>query len=106
MSQPTIDDMNIEIARFDGRLFYGKYPIDAYGGDTGNALPEMQYHSSWNWIMPVWMKFRDIGIDNIKNEEYQKWLDALRWYLFSAKVPKDLFERLYYAIVWHNKQKL
>ena len=50
---PTIEQMNEVIARFDGRKLYGRYTIDNYGGDTHMALPEMKYHTSWDWLKPV-----------------------------------------------------
>lgn len=61
-NEPTVKQMNWVIARFEGRLFYGKHPIDAYGGDTGNALPEMKYHTSWDWLMPVIEKISKVPL--------------------------------------------
>lgn len=44
---------NVLIAEFEGRMFYGKYLISCYGEATLNHYPEMKYHSSWDWLMPV-----------------------------------------------------
>lgn len=49
----SILEGNISIADFEQRKFYGKHTIDKYGGETHNALPEMKYHESWDWLMPV-----------------------------------------------------
>lgn len=47
-----INDSNVLLARFEKRMFFG-YPIDKFGGNTGNRLPDMYYHEDWNWLMPV-----------------------------------------------------
>lgn len=60
MTQEQIEQSNILIAAFEKRLFYGKHTIDKYGGNTANALPEMKYHSSWDWLMPVVEKISNI----------------------------------------------
>lgn len=52
MKENEIIEGNKLIAEFDKRLFYG-HTIDKFGVGTGNALPEMEYHSSWDWLMPV-----------------------------------------------------
>lgn len=49
----TSEQMNVIIARFEGRKFYNRFSIDDYGPATCNAYPEMKYHSDWNWLMPV-----------------------------------------------------
>lgn len=51
-NEPAIDIMNEAIASFEGRKFNG-YPIEKFGTNTYNALPEMKYHTSWDWLMPV-----------------------------------------------------
>lgn len=51
-------ESNKLIAEFENRFFYG-HPITSFGGDTGNALPEMKYHSSWDWLMPIGKKICD-----------------------------------------------
>ena len=65
-----------------------------------NTIP--RYDKFWDWIMPVWIKFRDLNIDS---KEYSDWLSSLSWYMYSANEPKALFERLVYAIKWYNEQK-
>ena len=64
--EPTIEQMNEAIALFEGRTFYG-HTIDKFGGNTANALPEMQYHSSWDWLMPVIEKISKIPLLNWDN---------------------------------------
>lgn len=52
-SNPTIEYMNVAIAKFEGRMFYG-VTIDKFGGNTANAFPEMKYHRDWKNIKTVW----------------------------------------------------
>lgn len=63
---------------------------------------EMKYQTSWEWIMPVWIKFRNLNLD--LEGEYGKWINSLQWYLFSSDEPKIFAERLAYAIKWYNSQ--
>lgn len=53
MNEQEIIEGNVLIARFEGRKWLNKYTIDFYGGDTGNQIPEMKYHKSWDWLMKV-----------------------------------------------------
>lgn len=48
----TTEMMSVSIARLEGRKFLG-YTIDEFGGEECPHLPEMKYHTSWAWIMPV-----------------------------------------------------
>lgn len=105
--KPTIEEMNEAIARFD-KIWERYKPIDpstmtnnlwcSYLSERG----ELKYHTSWGWIMRVWVKFRSIGLDD---PEYHDWCGALGWYLYCASTPTTFHERLYYAIKWYNEQK-
>ena len=61
MNQTEIIEGSRLIAEFEGRLFYGVHPISAYGGNTGNAFPDMRYHTSWDWLMPAVEKIENMG---------------------------------------------
>lgn len=65
-----------------------------------------QYHTSWDWIMPVWVKFRDLDFveDSESDHKHMDWINSLQWYLFSSDEPKRFAERLAYAIKWYNSQ--
>jgi hypothetical protein len=60
VSKVTVDEMNVAIARFEQRKFYGKFTIDSYGPKTCNAYPVMKYHNSWDWLMQVVEKIEAI----------------------------------------------
>lgn len=64
-------------------------------------VSELQYHSSWDWLMPAWVKFRNLW--DGKNEEHGKWLDSLGWYLYSSDEPMRFFERFVYCLKWYNE---
>lgn len=87
-------------------IFSGNRLIDAFmdkdapHSNCGRTWT-IQYERSWDVLMPVWIKFRNL---NIKGEEYDKWLDALGWYLYNSNEPGSFFERLVQAIKWLNSQ--
>lgn len=64
---------------------------------------DLNYYTSWDSIIPVWIKFRDLDLDF--HGEYGKWITSLQWYLFSSDEPKRFAERLAYAIKWYNHSK-
>ena len=59
------------------------------------------YHESFDWLMPVWIKFRGLSL---QNADYEQWVHSLSWYLYSSDTPFRLFDRLVYAIQWYNTQ--
>lgn len=66
---------------------------------------DLKYHTSWEWIMPVWIKFRKIEAPIELEKSFSEWLSSLGWYLYSSDEPIRFFERLVYAIKWYNEQK-
>ncbi len=99
--EQNILEGNKLIARFEGRKWLKKYTIDDYGGDTGNAYPEMKYNLSWDWLLPAisklyaiakrrWCDFGTIFgyFNGIKDEVFKNnikaafnhFVEAIRWY--------------------------
>lgn len=98
-------EKNIVLAKFENRLFYGKYPIDAYGPGTGNAYPEMKYHTSWDWLMPVWEKFRDMEFDTSEHIfRHRKYKDCIDKELSYGTIECAHLV-IYKAIQWYNESK-
>ena len=60
MTQEEIIKGNKLIAEFEHRKFFGNL-IDKFGEGTFNELPEMKYHTSWSWLMPVVEKIESKG---------------------------------------------
>lgn len=113
MSEPTIEQMNVAIARFEKRKFFGKYTIDDYGPHHGLKYPEMKYHSSWDWLMPCWKKAGKI-LYSIRRQlcgtKYQEAYRFTKSYLDACQKVEieKAHEAVYYAIQliqWYNQQK-
>jgi hypothetical protein len=103
MSTVTTDSMNVTLASFEGRKFYG-HTIDEFGGNTGNELPEMKYHTSWNWLMLVY--------HNVREKAFELKDDATAAQLFAKVMEQllygtiaDVHLHLYQFITWYNQQK-
>jgi len=106
MTQEEIIQGNKLVADFDGwkpwehdstKLWHPERNITSF-----ISVEDIQYHSSWDWIMPVWIKFRGLAL---KNGDYEQWVHSLSWYLYSSDSPFRLFDRLVYAIKWYNQNK-
>lgn len=83
-----------------GKNWYEVYEKDGRSVRTDDVEFDIVYHQSWDALMPVWMKFRDL---EIKNPEHAEWCYSLSWYLYSSNDPKRFWERLCYAIKWFNE---
>jgi hypothetical protein len=79
------------------------YPIEntQHYGWTTFLSEQLEFNVRWDWIMPVWMKFRDLDLES--NPEYEQWIHSLQWYLFSSDEPGRFCDRLVYAIKWYNE---
>jgi hypothetical protein len=99
--EENLDKMNEVIALFEGRTFYG-YTINKFGGNTGNALPEMKYHSSWDWLLPVWYKFIDLRFADVmhqlKHSELKSIIGLAILYGGIELAHKNIFE----GIQWYK----
>lgn len=65
----------------------------------------LRFDKSWDWIMPVWAKFRDLEMTHGNKGAHGRWIYSLQWYLFSSDDPKPFAERMHYAIKWYNSTK-
>lgn len=72
---------------------------------TGMRWTYLCYHDSFDWLMPVWMKFRDLQFEKENESKHGDWVISLQWYLFSSDSPARLADRLTYAIEWYNTTK-
>lgn len=98
--------MNVTISAFEGRKFYG-HTIDKFGGDTGNALPEMKYHTSWDWLMPVVDKIAKMvamcEIEIPKNEYELDAFSLIRRHIYAT--IETIHNDVYQFVLWYNQQK-
>jgi hypothetical protein len=62
----------------------------------------LQYHSSWDWLMPVWFKIQTIGAD--MGYSFKKFHEA-----FYAGIDHQSIEKchkaVYQFLTWLNQQK-
>jgi hypothetical protein len=103
------------LAEFDGFQFHNDDPeqfpkgyyIHPEPGTDGHTADTLEYSTSWDWLMPVWYKFRDLGIDNLTPDEYE----MLRgyWNIISLSIPlhpiASVFAKLVEAVKWYNTVK-
>ena len=106
-NEVTIDVMNEAIARFAEIKTFddSRYGILYVSPADGKTCFSLRYHCSWDWLCPVWVKFRDLKF----SEE-----TTMKLHLnYVARIAQDIaygavgeFHRsLYNAITWLNQQK-
>lgn len=98
LSPSEIEEGNFFIAKFEGRLKH--WEIDK--PDFKFPFP-LQYHSSWDWLMPVYKKCYDIWIPNFKENKRCAEIFEDIWH----SLWKYDFENFYLEIVefikWYNQ---
>lgn len=109
-NEATIEQINEAIAVFEGR----KQTQFNEGGKATRFWSDakainrfysesLHYHESWDELMPVWTKFRQLMKPG-SNDMFDEWVNSLGYYLLSSERPDRFCERLYYAIQWYNNQ--
>lgn len=80
--------------------------------DWGYLISELEYSTSWSWIMPVWIKFRDLKIDKKEFDGYinnsrlhYKKVSNLGSILIDANSPSNFFPHLVEAVKWYQSTK-
>lgn len=106
-NEPTIEQMNEAIA-----LFMGLRPVPSGTKRLGDIKhPEisqalLNYHSSWDALMPCWDRFRAVVSDHYNEDypaEYCGMCDV--WALHCEHVNINGAHTLFYdAIQWYQKQ--
>jgi len=61
---------------------------------------DMKYHVYWDWLMPVWIKFRDLEYQE-RMLNHSHWRFIISNQLYFAKDPSELFPLLVSAIKWY-----
>jgi hypothetical protein len=101
------EESNKLIAEFMG--YVNTTPTDKdfniYENSDGKMLEamSMKYHSSWDWLMPVWKKVVDIG-DNIGSEVRNVYFTNIKHGLYVCDI-NVVFKAVVEFIEWYNKQK-
>lgn len=90
-NQMTTRQKNKVIAEFDN------YDI-VEGLDLNDQL---HYHESYDWLMPVWVKFRDLYPKDRGTHSYH--CHKICGIILNSGTS-EAFEELYKAIEWYNSQ--
>jgi len=110
-NSPTISEMNEVIARFMGATLFeyvdGYAVLDLTRDGINNKIYvySLKYHSSYDWLMPVWNKFIDLTFDDegaeSKHAELKTKIGHAILYARISIAHGDLYQ----GIQWFNKQK-
>jgi hypothetical protein len=113
MTQEQINKFSASMAEFmgfenDGTTFivfgFVNNKISAYKDD-------LKFHTSYDWLMPIWVKFRDLHPtidmnDDIAHEtiKYSRYKTSITYKLLHSTI-EEVFEELGKAIEWYNTIK-
>lgn len=102
-------EMKRVIAIFDGFEFVNDAPEDYPKGYYTHkelgflTIEEMGYDCSYQWLMPVWVKFRDLKFEDFKYQiEHSERKDIIGLAILYGEI-NIAFERLSEAITWYNQ---
>lgn len=116
MIEVTIEQMNEAIARFMGgtRVLHPEqrfFNEDFYGYvcHDGRWWNEkcLKYHTSWDWIVPVYKKIKGMHLDILKQSFVMAYMHAAgpmnsAWSFVDIE---KLHKGIYQFITWYNQQK-
>lgn len=114
LTQEEIIEGNKLIALFDGYELTGKdHPFDPELGPTlrkkGHMgvtwAAKMQYHKSYDWLIPVMRKFVAIPVSTVDEDAITVFKNEVGYFEAVAAVTpiKLLFTELVNAIKWYNQ---
>lgn len=69
------------------------------------ALIEYEYHNTYDSLIPVWQKFRDLEMDSTKKELMHSVRKRKIAHALLNLTIKELFTELAGAIIWYNENK-
>lgn len=93
MSEPTIGQMDLSIARFMGKKGSDEFVRQNY-----------IYHKSWDWLHRAWGKFRDLKFNNEKLElQHSGWKGTIEHAICHYDILMA-HKYLYNGIQWYKQQ--
>lgn len=117
----TIASGNEVLARFLGWEKYGNgykcpniYPIEnsTSAGWTTFTHTSFEFNTRFDWLMPVWYKFRDLKFedtatfeDRLVLRKYLYLTDKIREAILEGPTPLEAFKELVSGITWYNSIK-
>jgi len=82
--------------------FHPKYSTVILAGIAiFNSPKSFKYHLEYNWLMPVYCKFRDLKLDLLQ-KHYHKQIMAPVKYALAHGTIEQLFIELVAAVKWYN----
>lgn len=97
-----------KIGRFEQLAWEGKtavkYRRELMKMSIGDAIlvEQLQFHESYDWIMPVWNKFKALETEGVAWVEFMNLKDALKSTLAERDIS-DFHQTLVSAIQWYRK---
>ena len=79
----------------------GKYLLNTAGIDWVDSIN----YFTWDNLIPVWIKFRDLEFTGKNEMEHSKVKHDLFHKLYRAKSPSDFFHHIVEAVKWYNQTK-
>lgn len=70
--------------------------------DLWFEVDEIKYHTSFDWIMPVWYKVRDLKFTDVKTQLEHSSIKVSIDYRICYGTIDELFVEIFTAIQWYN----
>ena len=119
LTEQEIREGCLLLAEFDGMIYLNelsnKYPngILVYDDEENDEIFEpddLEYHTSYDWLMPVWVKFRDMESELNKLNVFAIMEDFIYHFYMVERaltrskllVPIQAFRALVSAVKWLN----
>ena len=101
--QKLIDDSNELIAIFDGWELVEEDMVQKFK-KNGFWLynSELRYHSKWDYLIPIWYKFRDLRIEDLKAEIEHSGFKLNISYCICYRDIDSAFQAIVSGIQWYN----
>lgn len=87
--------MQVSKAKAENGLWY-------YVNDNAYLQDELKYNISWSWLMPVWVKFRDLKFDDTRLQLEHSGIKAALTYQICYGTIEQVFIEMFTAIQWYN----
>lgn len=105
--EQTVQEQNKIIAEWMGAVYdgrkYWRYPNGKLIIHSNEYRSEMKYHSSWDWLMPAWYKFRDLAFTDRKNEiPHSHHCQSISRAICYEDIG-SAYSRLSNAVEWYNE---
>lgn len=109
-----IYDKNATLAIFGGMVLHldGWYDKDnilgdyVYSVEHGSPYSVLRFHQSFDWLFPVAKKFLSLENLEVVGDGRFLWFSCEIQDAIAEFNSQKLFETLYEAIVWYNKNRL